>query len=627
VTPVISAALILLSCLGAGAAVLRLLGILATIHPRERIAWSFALGLGLVGWLLGFYAYAGWLSPEAQAVSLATIATGSFLLLMQPAGEIDEAKFGAAGKLLLLLLLGLMTLGVIEALAPPSDGDSLAYHFALPKQFLAAGHLQFVPRVVDGAVPLLLQMTYLPALALGDERGLTFWCLFSGWMTVHFVYVLCRRYASPAWSLAAALLFMTTPAVIYGAGSGQIEVRLATFVLLATFAAVEAMRSGDRRFALVAGLAAGFFAGGKYTGLLFVAAAGLTILVQRRWLIHGLVFGLGVLLAGFQWYLWNWVNTGDPVFPMLFDWVGAKNGLWDAAHAANLKTGFFDDERALPLDPLGFLFYPFAATFGLSEKFESLRTGLGPFVLLALPFVLLGLWQARSRLRASDLFPVAAILLLYYSLWYFTGSSQRVRHLLPLYPLLLIAVVAVAVDFAKGAAKGALVGATAVTLFLQTGGAGLFSLSALQRLVADESRQAYLTRQIGGAEMVFWINGSLGRNNKLLHYARELNYLFDVPYFFVHQVFQTELSNLMGSTPQDAWAGLQKQGITHVIINGVSETDAIAGWPAGKALVASGCAEPVHSVKYNTVSSRTLPGYNSAPSMAVLLKLAPDCRL
>jgi hypothetical protein len=626
VTPVISAALILLSCLGAGAVVLRLLGILATIHPRERIAWSFALGLGLVGWLFGFYAYAGWLSHEAQAVSLAIIATGSFLLLMQPAGQIDEARFGAAGKLLLILLLGLMTLGVIEALAPPSDGDSLAYHFALPKQFLAAGHLQFVPRAVDGAVPLLLQMTYLPAFALGDERGLTFWCLFSGWMTVHFVYVLCRRYANPVWSLAVALLFMTTPAVIYGAGSGHIEVRLAAFVLLAAFAVAEAMRSGNTRFALVAGLAAGFFAGGKYTGLLFVAAAGLTILIQRRWFMHGLAFGVGVLLACFQWYLWNWINTGDPVFPMLFDWLGAKNGYWDAAQAAKLKTGFFDDERALPLDPLGFLFYPFAASFGLSEKFESLRTGFGPFVLLALPFVLLGIWQGRSRLRASELLPVASILILFYGLWYFTGSSQRVRHLLPLYPLLLVAVTAASLEFAKGAAKGALVAATALTLFLQSGGAGLFSLNALQRLIADESRQAYLTRQIGGAEMAFWANGNLPRGSKVAHGTRELNYLFDLPYYYVHKLYQTDLSNLFENSPQEAWADLQKQGITHVVALGPSENAAISDWPAGKAFVASGCAEPIHSIKYNTVSSRTLVGYNSAPATATLLKLAPDCR-
>jgi hypothetical protein len=628
VIPLISAVVVLLACLGTGAALLRLLGLLAVIAPRERVAWSFAAGLGIVGWLMGMYAYMGWLSLEAIAVSFAVLATGTFLLLVQPEGPASEKEpWGRIGKLLLLLLLVVMAFDLVEALAPPADADSLAYHFAIPKQFLAAGHLQFIPRAVDGAVPLLVEMTYLPALALGDERGMTLWCMLSGWMGAAFVYALCRRWISPAWSLAAALLFLTTPAVVYGAGSGQVEARLALFVIGAAFAASEAARTGNARYALLAGILAGFFAAGKYTGLLFVAACGLVLVLQRRWFVHGLVFAVGAVIAGWQWYAWNWVNTGDPIFPMLFDWLGAKNGLWDAAHAAGLQTGFFEDERALALTPLGFVEYPAAAMFGLSEKFESLRTGFGPLALVALPFALAGLWQARTRLAASALLRPAAILALFYALWYFTGSSQRLRHLLPIYPLLLVAMMVAAVRWSDGAGRAPLVAGSFLVLALQMGGAGLFSRDYWLRLLDGESREAFYVRQVTGADAVFWMNQNLGRDVRVLHALRQLNYLFEVPYYYGFELFQTGVDFSANADPTDAWRQMRSQGVTHVLVTGASESEAIAAWRPTKALAAAGCAETQKVFRFNQIASRTLPDLSRVPVVAVLLKLSPgDCR-
>ena len=65
--------------------------------------------------------------------------------------------------------------------APPADADTLAYHFVVPRKFLLDATLNFIPRAIDGAVPLLVQMTYVPALALGGEGAATLWALVSGW--------------------------------------------------------------------------------------------------------------------------------------------------------------------------------------------------------------------------------------------------------------------------------------------------------------------------------------------------------------------------------------------------------------------------------------------------------------
>ena len=67
---------------------------------------------------------------------------------------------------------------------------------------LAAGRLEFVPRAIDGAVPLLIQMTYVPALGLGGEHALTLWTQVSGWGLGLLIYKACRRHLDAPWSLA-----------------------------------------------------------------------------------------------------------------------------------------------------------------------------------------------------------------------------------------------------------------------------------------------------------------------------------------------------------------------------------------------------------------------------------------
>ena len=48
-----------LSCLGLGASLLRALGVSAEMRGDELLAWGFALGFGLLGWILFFVGVAG----------------------------------------------------------------------------------------------------------------------------------------------------------------------------------------------------------------------------------------------------------------------------------------------------------------------------------------------------------------------------------------------------------------------------------------------------------------------------------------------------------------------------------------------------------------------------------------
>jgi len=174
--------LVFSACLGAGAAVLALVRLLPELDWGERVAWSFAVGIGAFGWAVFFPAVFGRIGPTDMVV-LCFLCTAGAIFLRRPlpthakAEPLDGVGWTLCGAIMVVLVFDLL-----EGMSPPADADSLAYHFALPQRFLAAGGLDFVPMAIDGAAPLLLQMSYLVALGLGGEKALTLWTMVSGGM-------------------------------------------------------------------------------------------------------------------------------------------------------------------------------------------------------------------------------------------------------------------------------------------------------------------------------------------------------------------------------------------------------------------------------------------------------------
>ena len=413
----LSLALQIAACVGFGGVVLRALGMLKELTTWERAVWAFAMGYGVLGWLLFFVGIAEFYQPLPLflLLGLGTLGLFSFRGALAPiSSPVDSEEWALINWALMVALGVALIFNLAQGLSPPADADSMAYHFALPKQFLNEGRLSFVERAMDGAAPLLNQMTYIPALAIGGEKGLTLWTMASEWGATALLYLVSRHYLDQRWSLAVGVIFLTTPAVVYGGGSGQVEVRNAMFAIMAAISVARAVTTGDARYAALAGLGVGFFMAGKYIGLLFALACGLSILLQRRWFLHGLVLTIVAMVAGGQWYVWNIIHTGDPFFPLLFGTLDySAVPFWGQEQHAALQKLFLENEQAVPSNFSWLALYPFVATFSGFPQFESGRTGLGPFILLLLPFALAGAWQFRQRLNRHPLLVVASITVLF----------------------------------------------------------------------------------------------------------------------------------------------------------------------------------------------------------------------
>ena len=466
------------ACVGYGAAVLRVLN----LHPAKdafgNSVWSFAIGFGVLGWLLYFIGTFDLFAPPPLAGVLGAGVFGLYFLL-SGGGGVSEGharhQFTWIDGLIICTLAVVLAFDLMEAISPPADADTLAYHFALPKQFIEQGGIKFVPRAADGAIPLLIQMTYVPALALGGEMALTLWTTISGWGAAAMLFVFARKYLDVTWSLALALLFLTTPAVLFGGGTGQVEIRMALFLAAGVLSMLLGIHENNIRYIILAAIFTGFVTASKFTGLLFAASFLPVIAYRSKSIKTLLIFGGVAFLVGCQWYYWNWLHTGDPIFPLLYDLVDYTDpSYWDAAHRDQFGK-MFVVERVVPRNLLWLVSYPVIATLAGLEEFESARTGFGPLPLLLLPFALGAMWKFRNRVLSSGLFDVAVMITISYLLWFFIGSSQKVRHFLPIYPLILILLTAASHEWAKSLrVQPVLAAALILTGLIQIAGQGVF---------------------------------------------------------------------------------------------------------------------------------------------------------
>tara|TARA_R110001606_G_C15403239_1_gene653549 strand:+ start:323 stop:2254 length:1932 start_codon:yes stop_codon:yes gene_type:complete len=625
-----------LACGGFGLIALRALQIESFPSTFARFAWAGVLGIGILGWLLFGLGMMKMLNGTALGLTLAIGACG-LVFIRSPkhkkANSVDHSwpvspTLNSVGLILIAAIAIVFSLDVFEALAPVTDADSLAYHYAIPKQFLSAGEIVFIPRAVDGAVPLLLQMTYLPVLALGGTKALTLWAMFSAYMTVALLFVVARQCVRSNWALVLVLLVISTPAVIYGAGNGQVEVRNAAFVLAGAMALSYGIKQENLRWIIVAGIAAGFFVAAKYSGLFYLAALGLTLLAFKPNIRFVIAFSLAALIAGGQWYAWNWVNTGDPVFPALFGLVPYVDpALWTQEIQDYLEYRLKTGENALPKTLPWALAYPFIATFGNNPILQGGHVGFGVAIfVLALPAAFAA-FSYRHHIRRHRLLPVATMALIYYVLWYFFGPSQRTRHFLVLYPLALMLIMFVATKWASSPFRKRVLGLVLVPVIgMQIAAQGIYTSDAIRFQRQDMFEITYLRQNVSDFAAVTWINENLPENAHVLSQFRQLEF-YMIPKMYFLDVDQT-LINALNPTqaPGVFWQQIRTQKITHALaLNepGPRGSGVNASFEIWAYLMKRGCVQTIHQMPSTAIASRALNITSPTPKNAVIMQLTP----
>jgi len=313
---------------------------------------------------------------------------------------------------------------LLAASLPPVDFDVREYHLQCPKEFFQQGRITFLPHNVYGNMPLGLEMHALLGMLLlndfwyGALAGKVVMATFALIGAAALLHWARSRGASSPW--VAPAIFISVPWVISVSTAGLNDIGLAVYIFTAFCAAsklVSILTDADQLYpalergadwatitrenqqpernplnkgcpirreswawVIIAGYLAGAAAACKYTGLLFGGfLIGMFLLVTlahripvRSLLLMLGLYGLGIILGAGGWYIKNLVFSGNPVYPLAYEWLGGtswnpeKAARWARIHSphdfsvrmllVDLGRVFFTSEWQSPLiTPLAFL--------------------------------------------------------------------------------------------------------------------------------------------------------------------------------------------------------------------------------------------------------------------------------
>jgi 4-amino-4-deoxy-L-arabinose transferase-like glycosyltransferase len=551
---------------------------IAELDPALRLAATGLVGFGSMG-LISFFL--GMVSlPVGLFVGIGVPGLAGVYGLSR--GLVRDFKFTLPKGVELVApsAIGLaLVFALVGVLAPSTtvDWDSLAYHLAVPKIWLAYGRVDFISFIHHSNFPQTVDAMFLWGLQFGGESGakMVSWIYFALALLGVFGLTRSRYNATAAWW--ATVSFATIPAAMWLSGTAYIDVANGAFAGLGLALAVVAVVEKDSKFAVLAGVLLGFAAGSKYTGLQTIAVAGIVMLALSRGKelrSAALVVGLAVAVAA-PWYVRNVVNTGNPVYPFFYSVFGGKN--WSPYNATiySHEQQTFGAGRAMaepgqdyvsnPLEPLrlghavlGLAYQPGRYINPGQTQGQGLPLGaLGATALLA------GLLWLASGLSRKFENGILAGVGLSFALWFFLSEQSRyiIALILPLTVLLGGAVVRLALGRVLAAAQ------VAQSLL------GLYVLNSL--LVSDQlqvvsgkvSPEDYQSQRIGFYRTAQRLNQLVPATGKVALYDEVFGFLLDVPYFWANPGHTTELGYDAMTTGDELIASFGRLGITHVCLS------------------------------------------------------------
>lgn len=463
--------------------------------------FSFSAGTGgvILSALVMGLSFAGWLNPRALS-AVVTILAGAGIAGVVQLVRRPEPVTGRALRITGWPLAITAALSLPFLILPPVARDALVYHLEMPRQHLFHGGMITFPLNAYSYFPAGIEMLYLPVLSIFPPFVVQF--LHFGFLLLTVLAVgetcACLGQAQPSRLAAsgAILAFCSIPTLWLNATSAYIDTAWMFFSFLILAGLYLHLRLRRTEILGPVFVLLGFYPAIKYPGAYFLAAIFVALLLFR--LIrkqtpalsarHVLAGVAAFTAAAFPYFLRNWLERGNPVYPFFASVFQAA----PSAYLLDLERGWrgfvnnYGGYFTQPLlKPVSFLAVAVNPVLGDPAWFDGV---IGPFILLwlfALPLL--------RRKNDSQLLLVATVLI-YLLFW---GSALRqARFLLPILPVILLLVLETAGDWMEKA------GWRRVVL---TGGIGLtliFQLAVLVPEAAGRPFADYVTGRIGEAEFL-----------------------------------------------------------------------------------------------------------------------------
>ncbi|MGH9440713.1 MAG: ArnT family glycosyltransferase [Thermoanaerobaculia bacterium] len=475
--------------------------------------------LGLAG-CLGRGALIGVLALEAAAGGIrgwAGLARALRREGRQAAARAREFPSLAFGS----VVAAILGLAWIVSCAPLSGSDAMAYHFAIPKLYAAAGRIFEISWSDYSYLLGNGHMLILLGIGLSGSRLALGLCWLPAVFSALATLEIAGRRLPARWSALAAAATVSAPLFFWQmSAAGAPDLWTTFFTLMAAISLLE-FRAGSRlRWAAAAGVFGGLAAGCKYPvwSVVIVGAILLLLWTRKPGKAVFLFLSAAVLVGG--WHLLLNVHwTGDPFFPYAAEVFSPSRGALLSAQT----TAKVSRAAGFSLSPLSLLAYPIRLTldgrnWGVGEMF-------GPIVLTLLPVVLIRAWRERDfdlLFFGTGFFALNAV------------TSQMARFLLPVFPIFIVLSIEALRWLRTGLrlpkARAAAFAAVLLALAWSLGSDVVYARPFLGAALVPAGRNGFLRQWASNFSISEWLNRRLaGERGRVMVFYRHTSYL-DVDY-------------------------------------------------------------------------------------------------
>jgi len=429
--------------------------------PNVELAVFFGISIGLASQIVVLIALAASNQLNSTAILIANsllLGGSTWLVWRHPGGfRAFLASFDLPMKTWLTVLPVLLIVGawLIRPLGPAGGSDSLTYHLPYARFYLEQGGLAVNDTLRFPLHSHNVNLLYAVALLRADpgqSASLAQMLNASmGWLSLLGIYGAARAWGGWFAAILAVSSVLLLEEFILSFGAAFVDNGAMLFIT-AAFLAVARWQEGIQRagqqekslylsWLWLAAICAGTAMGTKYLGAWFTVPLGLWVLWQSRSLAISLRFALLVSVFGLFWYLRAWWLVGNPVHPFAGEIFGYS--IW----TADDLRGQMSELASHGVDKtfLNLLLLPLKM-FSESLKFTGATGNAGWLV---------GLFMVSCclfPLQRHVLKPIHLTCLVYLVFWFWT--SQVIRYLMIILPLMSLCTVVLWVDLASRLAAG-----------------------------------------------------------------------------------------------------------------------------------------------------------------------------
>ncbi len=556
---------------GLGMLVLRKVGI-SFIDFGELFFFSIGTGFGVLGYSIFVLGSFQLLRPQILYGLLGSLTALSLLgwfggrpLPAYPTFNLREKSLLEQSSALFLLFA--LLAGMILVLTPETGKDALIYHLAVPKLFLKHQGFYFIPGNIFANYPLFNEMLFLAGLFIQGEvlaKGMHFVALLGILLGIRQFSGL-PKIENP-FPFLSSLIFLTIPSVFITSHSAYNDLFITYYSMAAVLAFIHWFQQRSDRWLVVSGIFSGLAVASKYTALLLPILGCLGILWASSFYREKLrqagrslfIFLTSMALLGAPFYIKNWLVTGNPFYPFLYQIFGGRG--WDPDQARLYET--FVRNLGLGRDFWDYLLLPWNLSFQArlgSPRFDGL---LGPIFLLTLPF-LIGVGRLEKPVKIFCIYCAFTFL-------FWASSAQQIRYLIPIFPFLSLLTGIILAKYKKQQVLWILLSFLIIGSIFFNSTYIIRHFEAIKPIgvvIGTEDRDSFLSRRLPSYGMFNYINKNLPGNSKLfLIYMRNWGFLLDRDYYsdsmFESYTIQKILSE--SQSTGDINHALRSRGFTHL---------------------------------------------------------------